>query len=90
MSDVWIRTLDGDLLRADEVRQITGVDGLRVVLVGGSQFLVADVQGRGQSEGVARELATAIANARSERGAVVITVERENESWTVSAAPASD
>lgn len=85
MSDVWIRTLDGDLLRADEIRQITGVDGLHVVLVGGSQFLVADVEGRAWCEAVADNLVAAIAVARSDPSAVLISVERDGDDWTVAA-----
>jgi len=64
MSDVWIRTTDGDLIRADEVRQITSGDGLRVVLVGGSQFMVADVEPRAEADTAAQDLAAAMSEAR--------------------------
>ena len=90
VSDIWIRTVDGDLLRADEVRQITGVDGLHAVLVGGSQFLVAEVEGRAWCDAVARDLTAAIADARAQRGAVLISVERDGQAWTVAARPAAE
>ena len=45
MTCVWVTSTDGDLLRADQIRQVNVVDGLRAVLIGGSQFLLARTGG---------------------------------------------
>jgi hypothetical protein len=86
MSDVWIRTTDGDLIRADEVRQITSGDGLRVVLVGGSQFMVADVEPRAEADTAAQDLAAAMSEARRFQEAVLLSVVKEQE-WVVTTLP---
>jgi hypothetical protein len=39
MSQVWVTSTDGYLLRADQIWQLTTFDGSRVVLVGGSRFI---------------------------------------------------
>lgn len=88
MSDVWIRTSDGDLVRADEVRQITSSDGLRIVLVGGSQFVLAGIESRSRGETAARDLAAAIAEACGQDAAVLLSVVLdEREDWAVTALP---
>jgi hypothetical protein len=87
MSDVWIRTSDGDLVRADEVRQITSSDGLRIVLVGGSQFILAGIESRPHTEKAAQELAAAIAEACGDDAAVLLSVVRDERDWVVTTLP---
>jgi hypothetical protein len=84
MKSVWISTPDGDLLRADRIRQINVVEGLRVVTTGGSQFLVADVEGRQAAMAVARDLAAAITEAGTWSHAAEIDVVRDGAAgWKV-------
>ena len=83
MAHVWISTPDGDLLRADQIRQINVVEGLRAVTMSGSQFLVADVAGRESAMAAARDLAGAIAEADTWSGAAEIDVVREGTEWKV-------
>lgn len=83
MAHVWISTSGGDLLRADQIRQITVVEGLRAVTTSGSQFLIADVAGRQTAMAAARELAGAIAEADTWSGAAEIDVVREETGWKV-------
>jgi hypothetical protein len=80
---VWISTSDGDLLRADQVRQITVVGGLRVVTTSGSRFLVAEIKGRKAATATARALAAALAAADTRSGAAQIDVVREGSDWKV-------
>lgn len=93
MINVWITTTDGDLLRADWIRQINVVGGLRAVTAGGSQFLIADVEGRQSAMAVARGLASAIADADTWSQAAEIDVVHEDTGWevrTTAMAAASD
>lgn len=83
MTHVWISTSDGDLLRADQVRQINVVEGLRVVTTSGSQFLLAKVEGRQATLAAARALATAIADGATSSHAAQIDVVREEAGWKV-------
>ncbi|MBS2548592.1 hypothetical protein KGQ19_17125 [Catenulispora sp. NL8] len=83
MTHVWISTSDGDLLRADQVRQINVVEGLRVVTTSGSQFLLAKVEGREPTLAAARALATAIADGATSSHAAQIDVVREEAGWKV-------
>lgn len=83
MSHVWVTSADGDLLRADQIRQLNTVDGLHAVLIGGSQFLLAEVDGRQNCAAVARELSAAIATAEAPDRWAEITVVREGPGWTV-------
>lgn len=87
VTHVWITTADGDLLRADQIRQITVVEGLRVVTTSGSQFPIADVQGRPATVTAARELASAIAEADTWSWAAEIDVVSGADGWTVRAVP---
>jgi hypothetical protein len=83
MTHIWIGTKDGDLLRADQIRQINVVEGLRVVTTSGSQFLVAEIEGREATIAVARDLVRAIAQADGWSHAAEIDVVREGAAWTV-------
>jgi hypothetical protein len=87
MYHAWITTLDGDLLRADRIRQINSVEGVRVVTTGGSQFLVAEVEGRQAAMAVARGLTCAIAEADSWSCASEISVVRDGDGWNVRLRP---
>jgi hypothetical protein len=87
---VWISTTDGDLLRADQIRQINVVEGLRVVTTSGSQFLVADIEGRQAALAAARALASAIAEADAWSWAAEIDVVSDGGGWTVRAVAMSD
>lgn len=87
MTHVWIDTADGDLLRADQIRQITVVDGLRVVTISGSQFLIAEVEGRAAASVAAHDLASAIAEADGWSQAAEIDVLRDDEGWRVRLSP---
>lgn len=90
MSHVWITTSDGDLLRADHIRQINVVEGLRVVTTGGSQFVIADVAGRQATLAAARELASAISEADAWPWAAEIDVVSDGAGWTVRAVAMRD
>ncbi|MEY9932636.1 hypothetical protein ABH926_007287 [Catenulispora sp. GP43] len=83
MTHVWISTSEGDLLRADQVRQINLVEGLRVVTTSGSQFLLAEVQGHEATLAAARALATAMADAAASSHAAEIDISREGVGWKV-------
>jgi hypothetical protein len=83
MTHVWISTSDGDLLRADQVRQINVVGGLRVVTISGSQFLLAKVEGHKATAAAARALATAIADGAASSHAAEIDIVREGADWKV-------
>ena len=83
MTHLWISTSGGDLLRADQVRQITVVEGLRVVTLSGSKFLLAEVEGREATAAAARALATAIADGATSSHAAEIDVVREGADWKV-------
>jgi hypothetical protein len=83
MKHVWIGTSDGDLLRADWIRQINIVEGLRIVTTSGSQFLVAEVEGRQAALAAARSLAAAIAEADAGPHAAEIDVVRDGPGWKV-------
>ena len=89
MNHVWISTADGDLLRADRIRQINSAEGVRVVAIDGSQFLVAEVDGRQAGMAVARGLACAIAEASAWSFAAEIDVvgDGEGEGWQVRLRP---
>lgn len=87
VTDVWVRTADGDLLRAEEVRQITSGDGLRVVLVGGSQFVLAGVKGRAAAETAAQDLAAALSEAARLGSAVLVSVVQDQDGWIVTTRP---
>jgi len=88
MSHIWVTSTDGDLLRADQIRQLNTVDGLRAVLVGGSQFLLAEIDGRQECTAVARELTAAIARAETQEQWAEVTVVRDGPAWTVEVASA--
>jgi hypothetical protein len=90
MSHVWITTSDGDLLRADHIRQINVVEGLRVVTTGGSQFLIADIEGRSATLAAARDLVSAIAEADAWSRAAEIDVVSDGAGWTVRAVAVRD
>ncbi|NUP46612.1 MAG: hypothetical protein HOW97_04770 [Catenulispora sp.] len=90
MSHVWITTSDGDLLRADQIRQINVVEGLRVVTTSGSQFLVADIEGRQAALTAARDLASAMAEAETWPWAAEIDVVSDGGGWTVRAVAMGD
>lgn len=83
MAHTWISTADGDLLRADQIRQITIVEGLRAVTAAGSQFLIAEINGREATLTAARALAAAIAEADARSHATEIDVVRDERAWTV-------
>ena len=83
MSHVWINASDGDLLRADQIRQINVVEGLRVVLIGGNQFLIADIESRDAAAAAARELTAAITEAEAWSHAAEISVVRGGHGWKV-------
>lgn len=83
MSHVWVTSADGDLLRADQIRQLNSVDGLHAVLIGGSQFLLAEVDGRQKCAAAARELSAAIATAEARDQWAQLAVVREGPGWTV-------
>lgn len=87
MNHAWISTVDGDLLRADQIRQINSVEGVRAVTVGGSQYLVAEVEGRQASLAVARGLACAIAEADTWSGAAEIDIVNDGADWKVRLRP---
>ena len=88
MSHVWVACTDGDLLRADQIRQLNTAEGLRAVLVGGSQFLLAEIDGRPECTTVARELMAAIAMAETRDQWAEIAVVRRGPGWTVEVASA--
>jgi hypothetical protein len=83
MSHVWVTSADGDLLRADQIRQLNTVEGLRAVLIGGSQFLLADIDTRQECVEAARELSAAIATAENRDEWAEITVVSGGPGWTV-------
>lgn len=83
MSHVWVTTVDGDLLRADQIRQLNTVDSLHAVLIGGSQFLLAEIDGRRECTAVARELAATIATAETRDQWAEVAVVCEGPGWTV-------
>lgn len=87
MNHVWISTAGGDLLRADRIRQINSAEGVRVVTFGGSQFLVAEIEGRPAALAVARGLACAVAEADSWSCAAEIDVVRDGADWKVRLRP---
>lgn len=87
MYHAWISTSDGDLLRADRIRQINSVEGVRVVTTSGSQFVVAEVEGRQAAMAVARGLACAIAEADTWPGAAEIDVVHDGGEWQVRLRP---
>jgi len=83
MSHVWVTSTEGDLLRADQIRQLNTVEGLHAVLIGGSQFLLAEIDRRQECTAVARQLSAAIATAETEDGWAQITVVHSGPGWTV-------
>ena len=83
MSHVWVSTMEGDLLRADQIRQINVIEGLRAVLQGGNQFLIAEIEDRAACAAAARELAAAIAEGDAWTHAVEIKVLDDGGRWTV-------
>ena len=83
MSHAWVTAGNGDLLRADQIRQLNTAMGLRAVLVGGDQFLLAEIGDREECATVARELTAAIATADDEEEWAQIAVERNGPAWTV-------
>lgn len=83
MSHVWVTSTDGDLLRADQIRQVNVVDGLRAVLIGGNQFVLADVDSRQESTALARDLTSAIAEAEARGHWAEIGVVRGDQGWSV-------
>jgi hypothetical protein len=83
MSHVWVRTVDGDLLRADQIRQITVVEGLHAVAVGGNQFLIAEIENRAASAAAARELTAAIAEGAGWSHAIEVAVVAKGADWLV-------
>jgi hypothetical protein len=83
MTHAWIKTADGDLLRADQVRQINVVEGLRVVTISGSHFLIAEIEGRQATMAAAHALAAAIAEADAWSQAAQIDVVRTDRDWKV-------
>lgn len=90
MTHVWITTADGDLLRADQIRQINVVEGLRVVTTSGSQFLIADIEGRQAALAAARDLASAMSEAQAWSWACEIDVVRDGGTWQVRAVAMRD
>lgn len=87
---VWITTSDGDLLRANQIRQINTVEGLRVVTTSGSQFLIADIESRQAALAAARDLASAISEADAWSWAAEIDVVSDGADWTVRAVAMRD
>jgi hypothetical protein len=83
VNQVWVKTVDGDLIRAATIRQITTTGGLRAILNAGSQFLLAEPSGRQPMDEIALELVAAMAAAEEHAGAHVIEVTGENDEWTV-------
>lgn len=83
MSHVWVTSSDGDLLRADQIRQLNTVKGLHAVLIGGNQFLLAEIDGRRECRTVARQLSAAIATADVREDWAEITVVHSGPGWTV-------
>lgn len=83
MTHAWIKTADGDLLRADQVRQINVVEGLRVVTISGSHFLIAEIDGDQAAMAAAHALAAAIAEADAWSQAAEIEVVRTDKDWKV-------
>lgn len=83
MSHAWVTSGNGDLLRADQIRQLNTAEGLRAVLVGGDQFLLAEIGDRKACATVARELTAAIATAEDEEEWAQIAVKRNGPGWTV-------
>ena len=83
MSHVWVTASDGDLLRADQIRQLNSMEGLRAVLIGGSQFLLAEIETRQECMAVARELSAAIATAEAQDRWAEIAITHDGPGWTV-------
>ena len=83
MNHVWVQTVDGDLIRASAIRQINANGALRAILVGGSQFLLAEPADREQAPHLALELTAAIAAADECPGAFVIGVAHGSDEWAV-------
>lgn len=85
MNQVWVKTVDGDLIRAATIRQITTTGGLRAVLNAGSQFLLAESSGRQPMDEIALELVAAIAAAEKHAEAHVIEVKAtdQEDEWAV-------
>jgi hypothetical protein len=83
MSHVWVTSTNGDLLRADQIRQLNTAEGLRAVLVGGSQFLLAAIDDREACMRVARELTAAIATAETQEQWAEIVIVHGGPAWTV-------
>ena len=83
MPNVWVSSIDGDLLRASEIRQITISDGLHAVLIGGSQFVLAETGGPQVSGPIAQHLVAAIGAAEAHGDASVVQVLREGDEWRV-------
>jgi hypothetical protein len=90
MTNAWIKTPDGDLLRADQIRQINVVEGLRIVTIGGSQFVIAEIEGRQAATAAAHSLAAAIAEADKWSQAAEIGVVHAGADWKVRLTPMAD
>jgi hypothetical protein len=83
MPHVWVSSVNGDLLHATEIRQINVSGGLHAVLVGGSQFVLAETGTAQVSGPVALKLVAAIEAAEVCGGASVLRVVHEDDEWTV-------
>ncbi|GAA1988375.1 hypothetical protein [Catenulispora subtropica] len=87
MSHAWVQSAEGDLLRADEVRHLSVVEGLQAALVGGDRFLVADIGDRDVCAALARDLAAAMAEAHPSETAVAVGVRESADGWSVVTVP---
>ena len=86
MNHVWVRTVDGDLLRASLIRQINTEGGLRAILTAGSQFMLAETSVRQTADEIALRLVAAIAAAEAHVDACVLgVVTDEHDNWAVTA-----
>ena len=83
MSHVWVLSTNSDLLRADQIRQLNIVEGLRAVMIGGNQFLLADIDCHQDCMAVARELTAAIATAEARDHWAEIAVVHGDHGWMV-------
>ena len=84
MTHVWVRTIDGDLIRASTIRQINTDGGLRAILNAGSQFILAPTADREAADRAALELVAALALGEGRAQASVIEVACEDDQVIVS------
>jgi hypothetical protein len=103
MGEVWIRTMNNSLVRADKVTEIASTRGslhedqgfaLKVIVDGKAHFVIDDGELPGtfdERQEYARHLEDALLlaldEARESHGSVVVSFEPESQRWSSAAAP---